>query len=96
VKARVKAGRCPTSIPFVGLAKPALRMLGEVLTFYYGPLNFSCYYRDSAPGSGLPGLILVKRTHDSYVDLAAGGHRGAGVITSGCSCSTPPAPPPYL
>jgi hypothetical protein len=49
----VKAGRCPTSIPFVGLAKPAVRMLNGLLTFYYGALNFSCYYGDSAPGGGL-------------------------------------------
>ena len=49
-EARVKAGRCPTSIPFVRLAKPALRMLNGALTFYYGALNFSCYYGDSAPG----------------------------------------------
>jgi hypothetical protein len=85
----MKASRCHQHTSYKVLAKAALRMLNGVLTFYYGALNFSCYDRDSAPGGELPGLILVKRTHDSYVDLAAGGHRGAGVITS-------PAPPPYL
>jgi hypothetical protein len=57
---------------------PLCRMLNGFLTFYYGALNFSCYYGDSAPGGELLGLLLVKRTHGSYVDLAARGHRGAG------------------
>ena len=63
------------------LAKSALRRLNGFLTFHYGALNFSCYYGDSAPGGELPGLILVKRTHDSYVeyvDLAAGVTEGLG------------------
>jgi hypothetical protein len=55
-------------------------MLNGFLTFYYGALNFSCYDRDSAPGGELPGFLLVRRTHDTYVDLAAGGYRGVGHI----------------
>ena len=70
----MKAGRCHQHTSYKGLAKPALRMLNGFLTFYYGALKSSCYYGDSAPGSELPGFLLVKRTHDSYVDLAAGGH----------------------
>ena len=46
-----------------GLAKPALRMLNSVLTFYYGALNFSCYDADSAPGGGFLGILLMERTH---------------------------------
>jgi hypothetical protein len=65
-----------------GLAKPALRMLNGFLTFYYGALNFSCYDGDSVPGGALPGFLLVKRTHGSYVDLAAEGHRGVGPAES--------------
>ena len=38
-------------------------MLNGFLTFYYGALNFSCYYRDSAPGGGLLGIVLMERTH---------------------------------
>ena len=65
-------------LPYSGLAKLALRMRNAFVTNYYGALNFSCYNGDSAPGGELPGLLLVKRTHGSYMDLAAGGHRGAG------------------
>ena len=50
MKARVKAGRCHQHTSYKGLAKPAVRMLNGFLTFYYGALNFSCYYGDSAPG----------------------------------------------
>jgi hypothetical protein len=57
---------------YKGLAKPALRMLNGFLTFYYGALNSSCYYGDCTLGGELPGLLLVRRTHGSYVDLAAG------------------------
>ena len=46
----MKAGRCHQHTPYKVLAKPALRMLNGVLTFYYGALNCSCYYGDSAPG----------------------------------------------
>ena len=46
----MKAGRCHQHTSYKGLAKPALRMLNGFLTFYYGALNFSCYYGDSAPG----------------------------------------------
>ena len=48
---------------YKGLAKPALRMLNGFLTFYYGALNFSCYYGDSAPGGGLLEILLMERTH---------------------------------
>ena len=50
MKARVKAGRCHQHTSYKGLAKPAVRMLNGFLTSYYGALNFSCYYGDSAPG----------------------------------------------
>jgi hypothetical protein len=40
---------------YKGLAKPALRMLNGFLTFYYGALNSSCYYRDCTPGGERPG-----------------------------------------
>jgi hypothetical protein len=46
----MKAGRCHQHTSYKVLAKAALRMLNGALTFYYGALNFSCYYRDSAPG----------------------------------------------
>ena len=70
----MKAGRLHQHTSYKGLAKPALRMLNGFLTFHYGALNFSCYDGDSVPGRELPGFLLVKRTHDSYVDLAAEGH----------------------
>ncbi len=73
---------------YKGLAKPALRMLNGFLTFYYVALNFSCYYGDCTPGGELPGLILVKRTHDSYADLAAGARqRGTAESPAPLSCS---------
>ena len=46
----MKAGRCHQHTSHKVLAKAALRMLNGFLTFYYGAINFSCYYGDSAPG----------------------------------------------
>jgi hypothetical protein len=64
-------------------------MLNGFLTFYYGALNFSCYYGDSAPGGELLGLLLVKRTHGSYVDLAARVTEGLGTAESPAPLSCP-------
>jgi hypothetical protein len=47
---------------YKGLAKPALRMLNSFVTFYYGALNCSCYYGDSAPGGELPALPSSMQT----------------------------------
>jgi hypothetical protein len=52
----LESGRCHQDTSYKGLAKPAVRMLNGFLTFYYGALNFSCYYGDSAPGGELPAL----------------------------------------
>src|SRR5918997_5574700 len=74
----MKAGRCHQHTFYKGLAKLALRMFNAFVPFYYGALYFSCYNGDSAPGGELPGLLLVKRTHGSYMDLAAGVTEGLG------------------
>jgi hypothetical protein len=55
------------------LAKPALRMLNGVLTFYYGALNSSCYYGDSAPGGEAGGSRGVGDRGEPGPSLVPGG-----------------------
>ncbi len=84
----MKASRLHQHTAYKGLAKPALRMLNGFLTFYYGPLNFSCYDADSAPGSGLlsipRGILLVGPTSHIWTSLP-GAPRGWARGVSGPS-----------
>jgi len=65
----MKAGRCHQHTSYKVLAKPALRMLNGVLTFYYWALNCSCYYGDSAPGGGLFGILPLDHFSHMWTSL---------------------------
>ena len=86
MKARVKAGRCHQHTSYKGLAKPAVRMLNSFLTFYYGPLNFSCYYGDSAPGGGVVISLVSLCDPTSHMWTSLPG------VTEGLGTAESPAP----
>jgi hypothetical protein len=80
----MKTGRCHQHTSYKGLAKPAVRMLNGFLTFYYGALNCSCYYGDSAPGGGLLGILALDPSSHMWTSLPG--------VTEGLGTAESPAP----